>query len=606
MKHLKYISLTLFIGLLFGMTACSDFLDKYPKDEQTEETAFKTYENFELFSWKFYDVWGGYPTGGGYLPSNVSSEYDTDNMINAQPGQESEYAYQKKIVPASDGGWSFGNIRRVNLMLQNIDKSDMSQAHKDHWRSVGYFFRAVNYYSLFTKFGALPWIDKVLSENDEAAYGSREPREVIAKNILDDLLWAEEHIITYKDQPNVVNVNTVRALMSRFTLFEGTWRKYHGGSDADLYLNECVRVSKLLIDQFPTIMNNYHDKYNSEDLVGKPGIILAKQYAAPFTVHSIGRVIRTSAWYADLTKDAVDSYLCTDGKPITTSSLYDGDKGDYAMYDQFRNRDRRLYLTVIPPYKVKLKGNAGQAKEWEYDSDPKHREYIDLINEISGGNEKSLPVSNFNVYHVGRIPHFREYPDGQGFIASRLGYYFWKYYNLHKNEQALQADEFDFPIYTIEEVMLNYAEAMFELSKFDQGVADLTINKLRVRANISKMIVSDIDASFDPARDPLVEPILWEIRRERRVELMGDGFRFNDLKRWKKGNYVDKRPIGVWINNNEFGNKLNILGGGSEGNVVFFGTPLGWLDKYYLEPIPSKEFILNPNLAPNNPGWDVK
>lgn len=87
--------------------------------------------------------------------------------------------------------------------------------------------------------------------------------------------------------------------------------------------------------------------------------------------------------------------------------------------------------------------------------------------------------------------------------------------------------------------MLNYAEAKFELGEFSQSVADATINKLRVRAVIPAMNVSEIDASFDLNRDQSVDPVLWEIRRERRIELMGDGFRFRDLKRWKKGEYVN-------------------------------------------------------------------
>ena len=89
--------------------------------------------------------------------------------------------------------------------------------------------------------------------------------------------------------------------------------------------------------------------------MGQPGIILAKQYATDLVTHSITRVIRSSAWYADVTKDAVDSYLCTDGRPISTSKVYEGDKDIYA---QFRNRDRRLYYTVTPPYKVKITGSA--------------------------------------------------------------------------------------------------------------------------------------------------------------------------------------------------------------------------------------------------------
>ena len=89
--------------------------------------------------------------------------------------------------------------------------------------------------------------------------------------------------------------------------------------------------------------------------------------------------------------------------------------------------------------------------------------------------------------------------------------------------------------------MVNYAEAMCELNKFDQAAADKSINKLRARANVAKMVVNDINDAFDPKRDPSVPALLWEVRRERRVELMGEGFRLDDLRRWKKGDYVNKQ-----------------------------------------------------------------
>lgn len=130
-----------------------------------------------------------------------------------------------------------------------------------------------------------------------------------------------------------------------------------------------------------------------------------------------------------------------------------------------------------------------------------------------------------------------------------------------------------------------------------------------------KMIVANIDANFDLNRDATVDPVLWEIRRERRIELFGDGFRFNDLKRWMKGSYMNTQQLGVYISNKNrmypnltIGttklNNANILisGGGNAGYVTNLPVPAGWLDKYYLEPVPLHEIAINPNLT-QNPGW---
>ena len=589
-----------FLALTIGLTGCEDFLNKTPLDELTESTAFNTYDNFKTYSWKLYEYFDGFPTDGGYTPANISSEYNSDNMINAQSGGESAYAYQLKSVPSTSSSWNFSYIRNVNLMLQNIDKSSMDEDSKNHWRSVGYFFRALRYFDMMVAYGDVPWIDKVLTDTDtDILMGKRTPRDEVARHILEDLQYAEANIKPDGDGSNTINTDVVRALISRFGLYEGTWRKYHEIGGEEVYLRASADASAKLIESFPNLMESYDDVFNSEELVGQPGIILAKQYATSLVTHSITRVIRSSSWYADLTKDAVDSYLCTDGRPIKTSTVYEGDQD---IYSQFRNRDRRLYFTVIPPYRVELTGPQATSFTWEYTDDPRDREYIDFMATLTPETGKRLPVSNYVGYNVHAVPHFRNYPNGQGFLVSQLGFYFWKYYNRQVDNMNLRTSTIDYPIFRMGEVLVNYAEAKYELNEFDQSVADASINKLRVRANLPGMVVSEITDAFDPDRDPTVPAVLWEIRRERRVELMGDGFRFRDLKRWKKGEYLNKQPLGMWVNNADYDNKLIIHGGSQEGYVEFFAEPLGWLDYYYLEPLPTQELALNPNLE-QNPGW---
>lgn len=603
MKNFKYIATAILTGVIAIAGCKKNFLDKTPLDQLTEATAFQTYDNFKTYTWGLYEIFEGYSRGSYGLDfSTLARETYSDNMAFSSAGVESGYAFQKKVAPAAGGGWDFSFIRRVNIMLDNIDKSAMAQVDKDHWKSVGYFFRAYRYFELLAAFGDVPWLEHVVSDADEdILYGARTSRDQVATSILDNLAWAESHIKAAGDGTNTINVHAVRALISRFGLFEGTWRKYHGLANANAYLQASANASLTLITSFPNIMSSYDDLFNSEDLTGKPGIILFKQYAANEVMHSLTRVIRTSSWYFDVAKDAVESYLCTDGRPVSTSPLY---AGDHSMYDEFRNRDRRLYFTVVPPYKVVVTPPVGNSFAWTHTANPADREYIDLMASLPGNlaDGKRLPITNWNGFIVNMSPHFRKFNGGHGFDASELGYYYYKQYNMRTDVSSVPRSTTDCPIFRIEEVMLNYAEAKFELGEFDQGIADATINKLRIRAGVAAMNVSAIDASFDTNRDPSVDPVLWEIRRERRVELMGDGFRFNDQKRWKKGNYVNKQQLGVWVKNADFGNKLTIKGGGAEGYVEFFGVPLGWLDKYYLEPIPLNQVALNSELG-QNPGW---
>lgn len=595
----------------FFITACKkDFLNKLPKDQLVPENAFIDDNNFRTYAWELYDQFGGY--SDGQYPNGFQSEWTADNLSRTQPNQMNEYAYQTKIVPADGGNtatrvpsnWNFNYIRKVNVMLDHIDQSKLSDTEKEHWRSIGYFFRALRYYDLIAAFGDVSWIEHALTDTSASVlFAPRTPRDVVAKNMLEDLLYAEEHIRPEGDGENTINPHVVRALISRFGLFEGTWRKYHGLTDANTYLEASKRASEQLMVDFPKIMNNYDAVFNSEDLAGKDGIILFKQYAPNLSTHSNPRYAGSTSWFADVTKDAVNSYLCADGRPISTSPQYDGDNGSgsYSMYDEFRNRDRRLYFTVAPPYKVKSISRG----VWEPTNNPADAEYITLFNSFEGIT-KTLPVQQWsknwdNGNIISTVPHFRGNNKGQSQAVTELGYFLWKFYNylpLDNNNNSSN----DAPLFRMGEILLNYAEVMWELGQFNQAIADKTINELRKRAFVAPMVIADINAGFDTNRDAAVDPVLWEIRRERRVELMAEGFRFNDLKRWKKGEYMNKQPLGVWVKNSDYGNKLKINGGGTEGYVEYFPAPAGWLDKYYFEPLPTQDLALNPNLV-QNPDW---
>ncbi|SEW32538.1 RagB/SusD family nutrient uptake outer membrane protein [Chitinophaga arvensicola] len=596
MNTMKLKIFPLFFILL--VSACNkDYLTKLPLDKMTEATSFKTADNFKTYMQGCYEYFPYYNVD---VPSG---EYNSDNMVNGyNVSNKSPYAFQQKIIPTatSNSGWDFSFVRRVNIMLDNVDQSAMSQADKDHWRSVGYFFRALQYYDLIAMFGDVPWIEhKVTDTSTSILYGPRTPRDQVAKNMLDNLVWAEQHIKPEGDGANTVNVHVVRALLSRFGLFEGTWRRYHQLDDAATYLNACKTYSEKLLASFPAVMSSYDDVYNSEELVGKPGIILARQYIKGQTGQSATRYVRTSSWGSDLSKDAVDAYLCADGKPVSTTAT---GYADSTMNAEFRQRDRRLYYTVLPPYKVIA---SGQVLNFTRTNVPSDNEFIDFMATLPGNDatRKRLPVVNWAGYILYRAPHFLndKTSGSQGFMNTSTGYYYYKPYNTFSDVSTVGVSTTDYPVYRTEEVMLNYAEVMWELGAFNQGIADLTINKLRPRAGLPNMVVANINGAFDTRRDPAVDPVLWEIRRERRVELMGDGFRFNDLKRWGKGEYFNKQLLGTKVKVSDYGAGTPITLN-SNGQVVFYPVPVGWLNYYYLEPVPVEQIQLNPNLA-QTPGW---
>ena len=640
MKKL-FISLAIIAGI--SLSGCNDsFLEKSPVTDLTEENAFNSYDNFKAFMWPCYEMFtnntirtslNGWGQNGPY-----KGDMDAGYFEQKYESGYNDFAYQTVASVASGNGWNFSSfIRRINIMLSHIDDSEMTEAQKNHWRAVGYFFHSFWYMELIDRFGAVPWVDQVLQEDSPEAYGPRIDRKTVADNVLERLKWAEENIgdFTSEDGKNTINKDCILAAISRFGLREGTWRKYHELGDYDKYLQESVRASELLMSAYPTLYTGtdgqpaagYGEMWTTEDLSTVPGIILYKEYVTDINTMGTSYIEHTSSHYVEMNQKTVDLYLMKNGKPILNAeSEYHGDKD---MYATFRDRDPRMYHTIMPPYKVKAGG--GTYRTWSYTDNEADREYIDIMGANTscsnpGIGMKRLPGQNWSASLVPEIPRL-----GTGaFVTCRSGYYVWKNWdNWETNFNNGNLNTADKPIFKIEEVLLNEAEAKFELGNFDQGVADKTINKLRERAGVARMVVAEIDANFDPNRGKYypknndagveVDPVLWEIRRERIIELMGEGFGFYDIRRWRMAPWFLNRPAtGIWMSkadalsnnmtlyNPETGYSDGTSGTMSEGYLYLFNDPLkegkGWLEKYYLYQVPTTEILLNPSLE-QNPGW---
>ena len=592
MKNKIYI-LTLVIVTFSG--CIKDTLNQKPTLSFFEENSFETFDLTKIYAFGLYNAFEGYALGP------INTEFNGDLVMRNSTETGSAWLWNRVEIPVTSSIWNFENNRRINIMLKNIETSKMTAEEINHWKSIGYFFRAYDYYAKISAYGDIPWIDKVVTDSadDPLLYAERTPRDVVADNMLNDLLFAEANIFepgTHGLPANYVGANAVRALISRFGLFEGTWRKYHGLTDAQKYLKASADASKKLIDENIGLHPNYDEVFNSESLEGVKGIILYKDYRHTVLTHILTSRHKNSAGNWDMTKAGADLYLLKDGMTRWKSPLFSTDKN---AYDEFRNRDRRMLYTIVPPYRVKKV--SGNPKTFTHTANAADREYIDLVATFSDPTHKELPSRNWagNVSPVS--PHFRDFNEGSGFNVSRTGYFIFKYYNRFHDIQ--NSDFSDAPIFRMGEVLVNYAEAKFELGEFDQTIADITINKLRARGEVAHLEIASIDADFDPTRDPGVDPILWEIRRERAIELMFEGFRFDDLRRWKKMDYAAKEKLGRWVDPAKLGNAIKTQNGEAPGYIVKFGTPPPFPEHYYLYPVPSNEIVLNPKIAPN-PGWE--
>jgi hypothetical protein len=604
-KFIKYI---LASSIVLVLNNCSkEEISRTPLGSFAPENTFTSYSGVQTYVWKLYTTLRQRP--GSLMRAEG---YSTDIMMNGDSPNGNDWLWQRVTVPTSTGAYTgpYQRIRDVNIMLDNLDASNMDEVDKNHWRSVGYFFRTFEYLDLLSRYGDVIWVERELTDVDtDILFGPRTPRDQVAQNMLDDLLYAEANIKEDGDGPNTIDVHCIRALISRFGLFEGTWRKYHSLGGEAQYLQASVDASEQLMAAFPSLLTPYDAVQHTEDLGGEPGIILYYNYIANQTTHSIHHFNRSSQnTQIDFTKAAADAFLCLDGRPRSTSAVFEGDQDPYT---EFRNRDLRMLLTITPPYEVT--GNiGGNISLWEHTGDAADREYMDLL-EQKTLPYRTLPELNWAGFVQPFAPNFAQggnpngIPFDPGYNVTRAGYKSFKFYN-HLKIAIRNQDETDEPIFRMGEILMNYAEAKFELGQFDQSVADATINALRTRANgadMAPMTVADIDASFDTSRDPDVDPVLWEIRRERLVELMAEGFRFDDLRRWKKMDYAAQKKLGRWVDNATLNAALPIEGGATAGYISLKendATPPAFPDHYYLYPLPSSEILLNPQLG-QNPGW---
>lgn len=689
MKLFKILLPAAATAALLGASGCNDdYLEKYPQLSLTEQNALVTYDNFKAYTYNLYSlftdtrIWTNHNNSYYYCTQWSSDAYS--GLMTNREGFRNPYAFQSITPTTTSNDWGFGPIRTVNIMLSHIDDANMTDEGKDHWRSVGYFFHSWWYMELVNKYGDVPYITSVLSDTSEEAYGPRTPREEVADKIIERLEYAIANIGNCsRDGDNCVTADACRAALSRFLLREGTWAKYHQtGVNANKYLEKCLTVSQELMNKYSTLYHGkgtnsypgagYDEIMTTENLAGVPGVIMFKEYG-DLSKHRYSDLIHVEAHRCDAPQHTVDMFLMKNGKPIeNANSGFQGGEGK-DLYDYFADRDPRLFINICPPAQAKIENsgapdNVNTFKKWrywregeslgEFPIDAEYAEkfgrYIKYLGENvfcenGTGDEalgcKRLPGHNWGGSMTHSSPNISQYSQTDNYMRCQTGYYFWKHYTAWEVGSNGNFQTSDKPIFTIEEVLLNYAEAAWELGRFNQEVADRTINKLRERAGVGLMNVAEIGPDFDPARDKgtaawtrgydgktnyEVDPVLWEIRRERMIELFGQGFAFYDIRRWHKAPYyVNRQPCGMWVDKNHFpyGNgkytgpfvdynqiksnghaESKTNGSANSGWIYTYDGPLasgkGWLDTYYLWMVPTYEITMNPNLT-QNPGYEA-
>lgn len=586
--NLNILSAGLLLATAVSFSSCDDFLTRDPQDTVTDVPSFWNNEEnlrtsfLDYYTYFFPGYRSGWNRADNFAETNVA-DWTDDNA------QEVATLFTK-VAPTTDAdNWDFEKIRNMNLLLSRIQSSSLGEEAKNHWSGVARLFRAMEYAKLVQKFGDVPYYDAVVGSTDnEQLYRARDPRTTVMDKVNEDLAFACANIrVNDGTKGLTVNRAVAQGFASRIMLFEGTWQKYHANNTAKAaeYLKAAKDYAAALMQTNAySIAPSYKSLTTSEDLAGNPEIIMYRSYVENVVMHSLMSFQNTEHEMSSPSRSFIDAFLTKNGLPIHQAGNTDYKGKEYAK--EIQNRDPRL---------------------------------ADNIDEESG-----LRLN------------------GVAAVYAASGYYANRYVNkdlINKPGGMSSTNTTDAPVMKLNEVMLNYIEAAAELAELGQYTLtqadfDKTINAIRDRKSTqmphltlagNALKVNGVEIN-DPDRDATVKPIIWEIRRERRVELAYEGLRFNDLRRWGKLEYADmtknkKLNMGAWINKADYPENAEALAKitlcDENGNIVTgnegYIMPITEVakmrvmaDKDYLYPIPVDQITMYENHGfklTQNPGW---
>ena len=550
-----------------------------------------------------------------YLPDYDNAHKQNITMDNAAKNATGTYEVGAYTTNTSTS-WSWGSIRNVNYFLKYNTSSNVSEPIRNNYSGIARLFRAYLYFNKLVQYGAVPWIDIPLEPDSPELYKTQDSRDVIISKMIEDLDFAAANITEDKITPNSNRVNRWTALFfkSRVCLFEASFRKYHatGSKFGKEYLKDCKITAEELYRQAADAAQEIIEKGPYRLYTGTPYANGRGSYRELFiSDNAVSQEVMLSLaldpvlqlgeanWYYNsstygphlcMTHAFAKTYLNLDGTP------YNDKKGDtYKTFaEETSGRDYRLNQTI---------------RAADYTCKDKEGVFVPTPANMTG---HSLTGYQFTKYVM----------DDISFDGGRTNYN-------------------DVPIARYAEVLLNYAEAKAELGTLTDADWEKTIGALRGRAGITGGLdkkPTTADPYMMSIYTGVTDPVILEIRREREIELILEGLRLNDLKRWACGKLWETAAWdGIYIpalntpldlngdgTNDVFVTEDSKYSGPYKSIAMYTGDNLKvvkladdtkggyrlnyeisrvWNDNMYIYPIPEIVIQKNPNLK-QNPGWD--
>ena len=541
------------------LPACDDFLDEEPQSEVSPEKYLLNESQLEAYVNKYYADYDNWKSDsddkGGMIPSFWGSEngstYKDDNATDNQQGTNGRYLKDTWTVAQSGGKWNFTNINALNYYLQTVvprlENGELTgtESNLKHLVGEGYFLRALEYFFRLQRLGDFPIVKTVLPDEQEALTeaSKRSPRNEVARFILSDLDQAIS-LMNNNVKKTRLSKNAALLLKSRVALFEATWEKYHAGTalvpngtgwpgagkdynagyqfpsgsiekEIEFFLTEAMSAASQVADAVQLTENNqiirdqaskgknpYYDMFASHDPSGYSEVIMYRGYDLSLNNSHHFNHYLYSGGNTGYTHQFEQVFLMENGLPIYAAGS--GYAGDDYITDTKIGRDWRWRLFMKAPKEAKAVDN------------------------------------------IATVEYFPEAPrlyvsDAKN--ATSTGYIQGKGYSLDYNDQLLGKDQTAFVVYRASEAYLNYIEASYLKNGNIDATADKYWKALRARAGVDTDYQKTINAT-DMSKEALngwdayshgalVDATLYNIRRERRCEFIGEGFRYMDLIRWR-------------------------------------------------------------------------
>ncbi|MDR2949072.1 MAG: RagB/SusD family nutrient uptake outer membrane protein [Prevotella sp.] len=558
--------LYLIIATVLCFSSCD--LDKLPETDLPDNKFWKTENDLRAACNTMYNQLAGfYYASNGSNNSRTWHDNRSDELVGTSANGTS--AGNRTVPSTSVHEWTdpYTRIFAANDIILKASRARVEEGVLNRYLAEAYFFRAYYYFMLVKFYGDVPLSLKAIQDpNDPDMYIGRTPREQVIQQCYKDLEFAAQWLptrvaISDADWGRVMRSSAL-GMIVRIGLYEGTFSKYHAlGGDYKTHLKKSIDAAELLMkeghDLYPDFQKLFY--FDGEGKQNKESVFV-KIYGPNgngTTVHARSRTMENGV---SITRQMIDLFLYRDGLPREKSPLKIASETSFD--DAFKDRDPRLKMTAF----------------CLEDKDAFKGAYTPFVNQHGNG-----------------------YSIKKGFMLSE-----WT---------TVSKETVDNMIIRYAEILISYAEALYEYNgSITDDQLEKTVNKLRSRVGLTVKLTNDFVTANSLN-------MLDEIRRERTVEFIDEGFRYDDIMRWKIAEKVlPVAMIGAKYVEGEtskarkdLANRLTDANGKLNGVQVSDQADMYVIElantrkfdvkKDYLYPVPLNEISMSRENIIQNPNW---